>query len=327
MSWWHKMPADAGRRPEILAVGWAGFCAWRTLMGIDAQQDFNGRIPRRFTAAEYLFSQNPPDGPGAETYAMGLLRCVDHGLATWDGNELVLDSEIYEDWRGAKSAKTRKHEERQRERASRVTNVTRSHECHAESRHVTHVTPPDQTRPDQTRPESEPPAPAHHGSPSFDRGASIPASVDHDTTAALIAAPAPNGGPSDIQAEAWRLAQLHDQLGMAVAKTHGASWRSLQNSGPRLWLATLQGGETEDACRHVLTILAAEADERARLSVRDPLRFLRTPTTPDIWLRATGLPDEETARESVRARTASGRGPGSGQDPSPEPARRLKRLG
>jgi hypothetical protein len=176
-------------------------------------------------------------------------------------------------------------------------------------------------------PEREQRAPAHHGPTSFDRGASIPASVDHDTTAALIAAPAPNGGPSDIQAEAWRLAQLHDQLGMAVAKTHGASWRSLQNSGPRLWLATLQGGETEDACRHVLTILAAEADERARLSVRDPLRFLRTPTTPDIWLRATGLPDEETARESVRARTASGRGPGSGQDPSPEPARRLKRLG
>jgi hypothetical protein len=64
-------------------------------------------------------------------------------------------------------------------------------------------------------PEREQRAPAHHGPTSFDRGASIPASVDHDTTAALIAAPAPNGGPSDIQAEAWRLAQLHDQLGMA----------------------------------------------------------------------------------------------------------------
>jgi hypothetical protein len=327
MSWWYKMPVRAGHRPEIVAIGWDGFCAWLALIDVNAQEDFGGRLPRRFVSPAYLVRQLADGGPDVTAVERGLEKCIQTGMASWDDDgHLVLDDEILEDWRAPMSSteRSRKH------RTTKGTSATRGDTARRHATDATRGTPgtlPDQTRPDQTRPESEPPAPAHHGPTSFDRGALIPASVDHDTTAALIAAPVPNGGPSDIQAEAWRLAQLHDQLGMAVAKTHGASWRSLQNSGPRLWLTTLRGGETEDACRHVLTILAAEADERARLSVRDPLRFLRTPTTPDIWLRATGLPDEETARESVRARTASGRGPGGGQDPSPEPARRLKRLG
>jgi hypothetical protein len=326
MSWWFKMPADAGRRPEILEVGWAGYCAWTALLCVDAQQDFGARIPRRFADPVYLSKQAPPDGPAPELYAQGLERCLEKGLAVWDAAELVLDAEIYEDWRGAKSARMRKHEERQRDRASR--GVTLRHEESRAVTFVTHVTPPDQTRPDQTRPESEPPArvcaPAHNGQPPQLAGASISASVDQDPTAAKIAAPAPNGGLSGLAADAWRLAQLHDEIGGSVAKAHGQSWRSLQSAGPKIWRDRLQEGATEDECRHVLAMLAAEADERARLGIRDPLSFLRKPTAGEVWIRAAGLPDEAAAREAVRARVA---GNSNQPPPAPEPKRRARRLG
>jgi hypothetical protein len=325
MSWWFKMPADAGRRPEILAVGWAGYQTWLALLGVDSQQDFGARIPRRFADPVYLASQAPPDGPAPELYALGLERCLEKGLAVWDAAELVLDAETYEDWRGAKSARQRKHEERQRDRASR--GVTKRHEESRAVTSVTHVTPPDQTRPDQTRPESEPPAPAHacapahNGQASQPVAASISASVDQDTTAAKIAAPTPNGALPDIGAEAHRLAKLHDELGVAVAKAHGLSWRSAQTRGPSEWLPVLHSS-TEDECRHVLAMLAAEADERARSGIRDPLKYLRTPTSQEVWSRVVRLPDEESAREFVRSRFA-----GQKPAPAPEPVRRARRLG
>jgi hypothetical protein len=322
MSWWFKMPADAGRRPEILAVGWAGYQTWLALLGVDSQQDFGARIPRRFADPVYLATQAPPDGPAPELYALGLERCLEKGLAVWDAAELVLDAEIYEDWRGAKSARQRKHEERQRDRASR--GVTRRHEESRAVTSVTHVAPPDQTRPDQTRPESESSrAPTRE---DLGPGASNTASVDSHPTAAMIAAPVLSGSVTGTIAEAHRLAQLHDELGQAVAKAHGTSWRSLQTAGPRLWLPLFQDGATEDECRHVLAVLAAEADERARLGIRDPLCFLRTPTRPNVWAQAAALPSEEAAREHVRARVASGRGQDL-QPQAPEPARRARRLG
>jgi hypothetical protein len=321
MSWWFKMPADAGRRPEILAVGWAGYCAWTVLLGVDAQQDFAGRIPRRFADPAYLASQAPPDGPAPELYAQGLERCLEKGLAVWEDAELVLDADIYEDWRGAKSARLRKHEERQRDRASR--GVTKRHEESRSVTAVTRVTPPDQTRPDQTRPESESSRTHAHAREDLAPGASIAAPVDRGATAAPIAAPVLSGDGTGTMAEAWRLAQLHEELGQRVANAHGLIWRSLHTEGPREWLPSLTGGQTEDECRHVLQVLAAEADERARLGVRDPLRFLRTPTAPEVWRRAARLPGEAEAREHVRARHGSQHG-----RPENEPAqRRLRRLG
>ncbi|WP_428262808.1 hypothetical protein [Haliangium sp.] len=56
-----------------------------------------------------------------------------------------------------------------------------------------------------------------------------------------------------------------------------------------------------EACEHVLRILAAEADERARLDLDDPLRFLRTPTSDGVWKRAIAVADEHEAREQARA--------------------------
>jgi hypothetical protein len=130
---------------------------------------------------------------------------------------------------------------------------------------------------------------------------------------------------------AWRLSEQHDRVGNAVAQKHGKGWRSQGTAGPGEWSRALVNGATEDECRHVLAMLAAEADERAVLGISDPLRFLRTPTAPEIWRRAAGLPDEEAAREAVRARHGSPSGPGTGPGPgnsnNPEPKRRLKRLG
>jgi hypothetical protein len=329
MSWWYKTPADAGRRPEILAVGWAGFCAWTALMGVDAQQDFGARIPRRFADPSYLASQAPPDGPAPELYAQGLERCLEKGLAAWDGHELVLDQEIYEDWRGAKSDRQRKHEERQRDRASR--GVTKRHDESRDVTFVTHVTPPDQTRPDQTRPESESPAPAHthahahHGPAPEPQGAALLSDVANAATAGENAAPEPPGSATTRMDAAWGLAQRHDEIGRVVAGRCGKGWRSLGTAGPIAWAAVLANGATSEECNHVLAMLSAEADERGAHGIADPLRFLRSPTSPEIWRRAVGLPDEDAAREAVSA-SPEARGVRAASTP-PEPKRRARRLG
>ncbi|WP_428262807.1 hypothetical protein [Haliangium sp.] len=114
---------------------------------------------------------------------------------------------------------------------------------------------------------------------------------------------------------AWRLAQAHNDAARDVAKRHGRQWRGLSTEGPRTWMEAIkrarEGHEQPDspasleaaveACEHVLRILAAEADERARLDVDDPLRFLRTPTSDGVWKRAIAVADENEAREQVRA--------------------------
>lgn len=280
------MPADAGRRPEILAVGWAGFCAWRTLLGIDAQQDFAGRIPRRFTGAQYLASQNPPDGPGADVYATGLQRCVEHGLATWDGDELVLDLEIYEDWRGAKSAKTRKHEERQRDRANRVTKVTPSHESHAEShesRRVTHVTPPDQTRPEEQT--HTPRAPVR----------SI--STEH---------PAPSTD-SDVYTRLYEYSR-------GVVRRHGAD-KLVKDPGPLAGRhrvrEALQHPELREATpeqvEQALTVLGVQAQAKAEAGEDDPWWPLRSAWSPRVLAEALAMPDEKTARQRALRKSGSKR--------------------
>ena len=302
MSWWHKMPADAGRRPEILAVGWAGFCTWRTLLGIDAQQDFAGRIPRRFTDPEYLWSQNPPDGPGAEIYADGLQRCLDKGLVAWDGNELVLEHEIYEDWRGAKSDRTRKHEERQRQRATKhVTSVTPSHECHAESqpsRDVTHVTPPDQTRPDQTRPDQTrpdqnmiPPPPAgardpgsteqrygvRHGSDVF--------SQLYERHRAVVASVAPKGAV---------------KLLGAVNVLHKIR-ECLNHPSVR--------EQDQAAIERALELLGVQAKAKADAGESDPWWLLENAWSPGVLEKALACRDEDTARMRAVKRPRGGGGP------------------
>jgi hypothetical protein len=322
MSWWFKMPADAGERPEILAVGWSGFCAWLALLGVNAQQDFGGRLPRRFASPAYLRRRFPDDGPGVDLLGDGLGRCVAEGLASWEGDTLVLTEEIYADWRAPMSTADRVRKHRAGKR-----NVADETECNAVKRGETpetQVTVPDQTRPDQTRPESEsPPAHAREGQPQDapEPGNTAAANVD---AAAVFPAPAPSGLPTARADAAWRLAEHHDHVGHAVAQRHGKGWRSLGTAGPGEWSKALVNGATEDECRHVMAMLAAEADERARLGMADPLRFLRTPTSPEIWRRAAGLPDEEAAREAVRARVA---GNSNQPPPAPEPKRRARRLG
>jgi hypothetical protein len=318
MSWWFKMPADAGQRPEILAVGWAGFCAWLALLGVNAQQDFGGRLPRRFVTPAYLRRRFPDDGPGIDTLAQGLERCVAEGLATWEGEALVLNEETYAAWRApmGNTERSRRH------RAQR--HATTCNEAQRPATDANTATLPDQTRPDQTRPESEsPPAHARDGRPQDtpEPGNTAAAYVD---AAAVSPAPVPSGLPTARADAAWRLAEHHDHVGHAVGQRHGKGWRSLGTAGPGEWSKALVNGATEDECRHVLAMLAAEADERARLGMADPLRFLRTPTSPEIWRRAAGLPDEEAAREAVRARVA---GNSNQPPPAPEPKRRARRLG
>lgn len=298
MSWWHKMPADAGRRPEILAVGWSGFCAWRTLLGIDAQQDFNGRIPRRFTAAEYMWSQNPPDGPGAEIYSAGLQRCLDRGLVAWEGNELVLEPEIYEDWRGAKSDRARKHEERQRQRASRrVTNVTQSHECHVESqesRRVTHVTPPDQTRPENTHPAGarDPGTPepvAEHQVSTTDVYTRL-----YEYHRSVVARYAPAGAVRDLGA-----------VGVRHEIRECLHHESLLVQGP--------GGEKRprppEEIERALDVLGIQAKAKADAGEPDPWWPLRKAWKPGTLVEALAMPDAEVAKgRAVRRSRASPRG-------------------
>lgn len=110
----------------------------------------------------------------------------------------------------------------------------------------------------------------------------------------------------DRRDAAFALHNRHDEIGDKVAKAQGKRWRSVGTAGPGRWVERLRDGATVDDCEHVLAILAAEADERARLGATDPLRYLRTPTTPGIWERAIGVPDEAAAREQARAARGSG---------------------
>lgn len=122
--------------------------------------------------------------------------------------------------------------------------------------------------------------------------------------------------PVDVQAEtdkaqearrdaAWRLANLHDKLGREVAKAHGKEWRSAGSAGPQCWAERLLNGATFEDCKHVLTVLAAEADEMARLGADNPLRYLRTPTSIGVWNKVIRVPDRDTAREQARGSPAN----------------------
>jgi hypothetical protein len=325
MSWWHKMPADAGERPEILAVGWAGFCAWLALLSVNAHQDFGGRIPRRFVTPAYLRRRFPDDGPDVATLERGLVRCIAEGLATWDGDALVLTEEIYAAWRApmGNTERSRRH------RAQR--DATAGNEMQRPATLALNATLPDQTRPDQTRPESENPprahmhAHAHHGPVSELQGAALLSDVANAATAGEFAAPEPPGSATTRMDAAWQLAQRHDELGRAVAKRCGKGWRSLGTAGPIAWATVLANGATSEECNHALAMLAAEADERGVHGIADPLRFLRSPTSPEIWRRAVAMPDEDAAREAVKA-SPEARGVRAASTP-PEPKRKARRLG
>jgi DNA-binding transcriptional regulator YiaG len=175
MSWWFKVPAAFGLRPEMMEVGMAGLHAWMALLAIDAQNDFAGEVPRRFCAPSYLARQFPDDGPGADEMERGITRCLDAKIVVDTGDGLRFADDVYEGWRAPKSDRQRKRDQRAKETPRQMDkyvhltvadrtdhgesrDVTAGHAesrdvtpGHAMSRSVTQVTLPDQTRPDQTR--------------------------------------------------------------------------------------------------------------------------------------------------------------------------------
>jgi transcriptional regulator with XRE-family HTH domain len=165
MSWWFKVPAAFGLRPEMMEVGMAGLHAWMALLAIDAQNDFAGEVPRRFCAPSYLARQFPDDGPGADEMERGITRCLDAKIVVDTGDGLRFADDVYEGWRAPKSDRQRKRDQRAKEaprQMDKYVHLTVADRAghaesrdvtagHAMSRPVTQVTLPDQTRPDQTR--------------------------------------------------------------------------------------------------------------------------------------------------------------------------------
>jgi hypothetical protein len=131
----------------MLAVGFHGFLAWLALLMVNAAQDFGGRIPRRWASPVFLAHRFPPGGPDAVAMAEGIERCIAEGLARWDGEELALDPELYEEWRAPMSNTERSRKHRAQRHATAYNDTQRP------ATDATPETLPDQTRPDQTRPE------------------------------------------------------------------------------------------------------------------------------------------------------------------------------
>jgi hypothetical protein len=333
---WTKVSDDFSDHPKVQRLArdprvWADSTAmWLACMCYCNKYLTDGLLPRA-----YVLTRATPMEPAAALAAADELVRVGLWTTTPEGDYQVHDFLDYNPSAAAEKVRRAADAERKRqERASARTSETRPP---GRPKGRPDGCPPDiqspSDRPDpdpdpgsetESEPRAHTHAHAHNGQASEAAGATISAAVDRDPTAAEIRAPGPNGAASKRADTAWQLAQLHDQVGDKVARAHGKGWRTLGTRGPGEWSVLLVNGTTEEECRHVLAMLAAEADERARLGMADPLRFLRTPMAPEIWRRAAGLPDEEAAREAVRARAA---GNSNQPPPAPEPKRRARRLG
>jgi DNA-binding transcriptional regulator YiaG len=228
MSWWFRVPAAFGLRPEMREVGFDGLLAWMALLAVDAQNDFAGDLPARFVTPSYLALQYPEGGPGPDALERGLQRCVEARIAVDTGEGIRLVEEVYESWRAPKSERLRKREQRDRDRGSREVTpshaesrtVTRSHaesrgvtDGHAKSRSVTAVT--NVTVPDQTIEISHTNAGARVGGPGVEFAAEREAlAVGHDEAARALGVPAEElaqleaGEREPSQAEAEELERL-----------------------------------------------------------------------------------------------------------------------
>jgi hypothetical protein len=289
--WWFKMPTRAGHRPEMVAVGWSGFCAWLALMDVDAQNGFGGSIPRRFTAPAYLARQLADDGPSPEQLATGVERCIAAGMATWRDGVLELDPEIYAEWTGPKSDRQRKREQRekQRDNPAEPRDVTTGHEM---SRSVTpshHVTLPDQTRPDQTRPDQKDPPPPvgardpggteqryglRHGSGVF--------STLYEKHVAVVASVAPRGAVKLLGA----VNVLHK---IRECLNHPA----IREQEPA-------------AIERALELLGVQAKAKADAGEADPWWLLENAWSPGVLEKALACRDEDTARQRAVRRSRHG---------------------
>lgn len=288
MSWWHKVPSDAGRRPEMMEVGWAGQCAWQALIAINSAHDFAGRIPAKYARPEFLASTNPdPLGhddpyprPDARMMAYGIERLLSAGLAKFLTDAVLeLDADTLDDWQAPRAMtsteRSRKH------RAVSGNEPQRNVPDATDRNEALHATPPDQNRP----------------GPEQSRERVTPRGLGNG-----------KAGEPDVYVElhAYHIAICNR---VAPGKVRDLGPHATRHKISETLHHELIREASIPEIKAALDVLGVEAQAKHDAGDQNPWWLLRDAWSPRVLSRALSMPDAETARmeATTRAQASSKR--------------------